>query len=134
MITVKVRKEEILEALAKHQERYQITRTQLVEVYKVKVAEFQIKFAEYAQRKAENTLDPDEHEPVSPHLLEDRNETYATFIAMVTSHIDASIDLEYTDYSKLVLDNWDWTTRHIATLSAYNLVDAAAMYGDRSNG
>ena len=128
MITVKVRKEEILEALAKHQERYQVTRAQLVEAYKKKAAEYQVLFAEYAQKKATNTLTEDEHQPDSPYLSEDRNEAYASFIAMVRSHIDSSVDLDYKEYSKLLLDKWEWTTRYIAMLNAYDLTDAAAMY------
>jgi len=68
MITVKVRKEEILEALTKHQERYQTTRTQLVEAYKKKATEYQVLFAEYVQKQAEDLLTEDDHEPSSPHL------------------------------------------------------------------
>ena len=50
------------------------------------------------------------------------------FIAMVRSHIDSSVDLDYKEYTKLLLDKWDWTTRYIAMLNAYDLTDAAAMY------
>jgi len=129
VITVKVRKEEILEALAKHQERYQITRAQLVEAYTKKAAEYQILYAEYVQKKVANTLTNDEHEPERPYLSEDRNETYVSFIAMVRSHMDSSIDLDYKEYTKLVLDKWDWIDSHIAGLTAFNLMDAAASYG-----
>ena len=128
MITVKVRKEEILEALAKNQERYQTTRVQLVEAYKVKATEYQILFATYVQKRADDTLTEDDHEPGSPYLPEDRNKDYVAYIAMVTSHIDASIDLDYQGYRKLVLDKWEWMQSHVAAITNYNLADAAIMY------
>lgn len=128
MITVKVRKEEILEALAVNQSRYRATRTQLVEIYKVKAAEYQVQFATYVQKKADGTLLDDEHEPSSPYLPESRDKIYDTFIAMIKSHIDSSIDLDYKEYSRIVLDHWEWMDSHISALAAFNLTDAAAMY------
>lgn len=128
MITVKVRKEEILEALVKHQERYQTTRAQLVEAYKKKATEYQVEFAEYVQKQAEDLLTEDDLEPTSPHLPEDKNGTYSDYIAMITSHMDSSIDLNHKSYSRLVLDKWDWIASHISTLSSYSLSTSTMLY------
>lgn len=100
-------------------ERYKESRKTLMEAYKQASEKYQEEYKLYSQKIVDGTLTEDDRKPFEPNVPLDRSKTYENYISMLKTTTDPKIELNYGDYCKLVLDNWEFMREHISAITLY---------------
>lgn len=111
----------ILKELLVNFERYKESYEAVKEAYKIKYDAYRELHVEWTTKRLKGVLtdEEEEDEPVSPHLPTDRTDIYELYMAMLTTTTEEEVELTPDMFSKLVLDKWEFITRHITVMRSW---------------
>jgi hypothetical protein len=127
MLDIVMRKDDIIQVLKKHRDRFDKSFEALMEAWAKKNRE-------YTERALREELEENEGMPYKP---KDRRPTYDFYIKFFSDHIENKIELDESHYKRLILDEWGWTRMHVRMLEEWasdsDAVQAAFTMYDSSS-
>ena len=109
----------VLQFLEINFRRYNDSRAALMAAYQQAADKYQEEYREYSKKIVEGTLTEEDKRPIEPRVPIDKSKTYKNYISMFTRNNDIEVELNYSDYCMLVLDQWDFIKEHISAITMY---------------
>ena len=111
----------ILAKVREHKATFVASYDLLIKAFTEQSDAYKVKYAEYAKKVADKTVNStdEENSPQPPFEPTNRTKDYDFYIAMLEAHNKVNIYLTEVSFNALWRDRWDWTHQHYNALMMY---------------